>query len=313
MRVLTTLVENHYFLGFSALLNSLVDHGGCIDKVIAGYRYDLPTWLPPLTERNGIQTFTLPSGIVVDLVKLDGDGLHMVHEKPAWCLNVQENLAPEADEYYFFDSDITIDNRMSFYSEWLEEGVAICGDVNFVFDATHPARKKWAKAAEAAGHRIVNNIDSYYNSGFLGWRNDQKQFIHDWMEASRILSAYSGDMKQFRVHDRTYMVLSTNQDGLNLAIMITEEPISLVGPDGMGFTFGMQLMQHPIGKKPWKRNFILDFIKGYPPRKGDLTFWKAANGSELAPYSAFTVRRKVVTVKLLKLFARFYQRSGATI
>ena len=113
-------------------------------------------------------------------------------------------------------------------------------------------------------------------------------------------------MNEFRVFDRTATVLSTNQDSLNLAAMITEQPISLIGPEAMGFIYGMRLMHHPIGPKPWKRNFTREFFNGKPPRESDLIFWQNINGSELSPFSDGKVKQMHRLCKTLRLGGRFY-------
>ncbi len=309
MKILTTLAERDYFLGLAALLNSVVKHGTYVDKAIVGYRGDLPEWIPELHPTKNGRSFRTKSGLEVELVELSGT-LHMVHEKPKWFLHLTEVLAPGADEYFFFDSDIVVNARMSFFGEWVKQGIALCGDVNFTFHRHHPIRKSWASFARAAGHAITYELDDYYNSGFLGWTQETKQFIHDWNKAFAILAPYSGNMKKFRVFDRTATVLSTNQDSLNLAAMITDQPISPVGPEAMGFIYGMRLMHHPIGPKPWKRSFFKEFFRGKPPRESDVMFWQNVNGSELKPLPESKVKRTQFLCQFLRFNARFYKNLG---
>lgn len=306
MKILTTLAEREYFLGLSALLNSVVHFGTYVDKVIVGYRGDLPDWLPALQPSTNGQSFITASGLPVELVRLDGTK-HMVHEKPKWFEHVCKVLAPEASEYFFFDSDIVINNRMSFYGEWVEMGVGICGDVLWTFDRRHPIRRRWAAAAQEAGLEITNHYDGFYNSGFLGWKREHNAFIDDWNRAFTILEPFSGDMNVFRVHDRTYMIQSNNQDSFNLAAMTTGVPVAPIGPEAMSFTHGMRLMHHPIGAKPWNRPFLREFLHGRPPREADLVFWRFANGSEFRPYSDLKVKLMVAQCQLLRFLGRFYR------
>lgn len=305
MIVITTLAENHYFYGVAALINSIIKNGTYADKMIVGYRGNLPKWLPTLHKTKNGRDCTLDNGFVIEFVPVNGD-LHMVHEKPKWFRYLTEVLEPKADEYFFFDSDIIILRRMSFFGEWVKQGVALCEDVNYDMSNTHPIRKQWAKLAIDNGKRITNQFDRYFNSGFLGWNRDTSQFVVDWDECSQILSKLSGDMKKFRVYDRTYIVLSTNQDSLNLAAMTTNCPISTIGPDAMGFRHGLQLMAHPLGAKPWKQKFIKDFFYGKSPRYADLLFWQFVNGNKIKPYSNYYVKYKIVLIKLLRFFSRFY-------
>lgn len=311
MVVATTLAENKYFLGLAALLNSIVERGKYIDKIVVGYRDDLPTWLPKLHPSKNGMSCTLPSGIELELIKMDGS-LHMVHEKPKWFRHFTEVLEPDADEYFFFDSDIVIVNRMSFFGEWVKQGVAMCEDVNFSMSRNHPIRRQWARFAEEAGLEVKSQIDWYYNSGFLGWTHETKSFLKDWESCFEILAKRSGDMKQFRVNDRTHPVLSANQDSLNLATMITTLPISTIGPEAMGFANGMRLMSHPIGAKPWNRNYIREFLTGLPPRASDSIFWYYVNGSEFAPISKTTVAYKRFLCKFLRGLSRMYRKNDTT-
>ncbi|NJC26654.1 hypothetical protein [Neolewinella antarctica] len=306
MTVLTSLAENDYFLGLAALLNSVAEHGKYVDRVIVGYRGELPSWLPELTATEHGYSFVSKSGFQVDLIRMEGK-YHMVHEKPKWLWEVTEVLAPGADEYFFFDSDIVINCRMEFFGEWVRLGVALCGDVNFVFDATHPHRRVWAGFAEKEGRKIHNQLNGYYNSGFLGWTQKTKSFVSDWNDAFQMMVPHSGNMREFRVYDRTHPVLTTNQDSFNLAAMITTQPLSLVGPEAMSFSDGMRLMHHPIGPKPWRRNYFLGMLKGKPPRASDVAFWRSVNGSEFSPVSRLKQQWMIFICLAFRFLARFYK------
>ncbi len=306
MKILTTLAENDYFLGVAALLNSVIKNGTYVDKVIIGYRGDLPSWLPELIKSKNGHTFDLGENLVVELVEVVG-ALHMVHEKPKWFEHLTFNLEPHASEYYFYDSDITVLNRMDFFGEWSAQGVGICEDVNYDMSSNHPIRLQWKMLAEKNGLKIERELSRYYNSGFLAWRNEHIQFIRDWVTCFDLMKSQSGDMKQFRVNDRTKMILSANQDSFNLAAMITKVPISVIGPEAMGFHYGLKLMAHPLGPKPWNINFIKAFFQGNPPRNADLSFWKYACGA-LNPYTATKVKSKINQLKLLKGLGRFYSK-----
>ncbi|AKD03977.1 hypothetical protein PKOR_13805 [Pontibacter korlensis] len=309
MKILTTLAENDYFMGVAALVNSVVKHGTYVDRVIIGYRGQLPNWLPKLVNSKHGKSCTLKSGLELELVLLDSD-LHMVHEKPKWFKHLARVIEPDANEYFFFDSDIVVINRMSFFGDWVKEGVALCEDVNFDMSSNHPVRQQWIKLAEEDGIEIKRIIERYYNSGFLGWSNKTIDFIDDWERCFRTLSRKSGDMKKFRVHDRTNTVLSANQDSLNLAAMTTSAPLSTIGPDAMGFKNGIHLMSHPIGPKPWRRKFFKEYVRGSPPRNSDVLFWEYVNGTEFQPISSSITKRKQLLCKVLRGGARFYKSNS---
>ena len=308
MKILTSLAEYHYFNGLAALINSVVKNGTYVDKIIIGYRGPLPSWLPPLTATNRGQSCLLKSGVEMELILMEKN-VHMVHEKPRWFQYLTEVLEPDASEFFFFDSDIVILKRMTFFGEWVKEGVALCEDVNNDMNYNHPIRKQWANMAVEDGIKIKNpGVGRYYNSGFIGWTRENAGFINDWITSFDILAKKSGGLIKARVHDRTHTVLSTNQDSLNLSTMITEFPIATMGPEAMGFRSGLALMSHPIGKKkPWKRHFIKDFFSGAPPRMSDLFFWENVCGSELQPYSNAKAKNKAVLCKFLRGMSRFYK------
>jgi len=308
MKILTTLAEKHYFIGLAALVNSVVKNGPYVDKIIVGYRGTLPSWLPELKSSDRGKSAILKCGIELEFIEIVGD-LHMVHEKPKWFLYLTEVLEPTAQEYFFFDSDIIIINRMSFFGEWVSEGIGLCEDVNYDMSATNPIRRKWARFAEEDGYTVNKSLERYYNSGFLSWTRGTAEFIKDWDKSFATLAKHSGDMKKMRVYDRTYPVFSTNQDSLNLAAMITNVPISSIGPEAMGFQYGLALMLHPMGVKPWKMKYLSSFIGGVPPRTSDLPFWENVNTPELKPYSDGVVRYKSILIRILRLFGRFYRRS----
>jgi hypothetical protein len=307
MIVFTTLAEKKYFNGVAALVNSMISHGTYADKIIIGYRGDLPEWLPVLQSSKIGKSCTLKNGLILEFVKVKND-FHMVHEKPGWFYKLTNELEPDAKEYFFFDSDIVIVNRMSFFGEWVKQGVAICEDVNYDMSSNHPVRKQWIKLLEKNGKKIERIPERYYNSGFLGWRKEDASFVNDWATCSDILIKIAGNLKEFRTKDRTDVVLSANQDSLNLTTMCSSCKISTIGPEAMGFHFGLSLMVHPLGPKPWDLSFTKNFLSGNTPRIADLRFWEHVNGEELSPYSKEFVKWKIFWIKLYKGLSRFYKK-----
>ena len=305
--VFTTLAERHYFYGVSALINSIIKNGTYGNKLVVGYREKLPAWLPSLRETTRGKSFLLNSDFEIEFIEIEGS-LHMVHEKPKWFRHLTEVLEPTADEYFFFDSDITIVNRMSFFGEWVKQGIALCEDVNYNMHHSHPIRKQWVEIGLKNNLNITNCLNSYINSGFLGWSKETAGFVQEWDKCFDLLSHLSGDMRKFRVNDRTRTVLSANQDSLNVAVMTTKFPISIIGPEAMGFQYGMLLMAHPVGAKPWNQNFTLKFFQGKPPRFADLVFWQNVNGEEFKPFSSIYVKWKIFLIKAYRFLSRIYSR-----
>ncbi|MGC6431125.1 MAG: hypothetical protein ACON5F_08800 [Jejuia sp.] len=307
MVVFTTLAEKKYFNGVAALINSVLKNGTYANKIIIGYRGALPKWLPELEASKNGKSCTLKDGLLLEFVEVKND-FHMVHEKPEWFYKLTNILEPNAKEYFFFDSDIIIVNRMSFFGEWVKQGVAICEDVNYDMASNHPIRKQWIDLLKHNNMPIERIPERYYNSGFLGWKKEDASFIKNWSECSKLLINLSDNLKAFRTKDRTDMVLSANQDSLNLTAMTSSCDISTIGPEAMGFHFGLSLMVHPLGPKPWDLNFTKEFLHGKPPRMGDLRFWEYVNGNELQPYLKLTVLWKLFWIKLYKGLSRLYSK-----
>ncbi len=309
MRVLATLASGDYFYGVAALVNSVVANGTYVDKVVVGYRGALPGWLPPLSpSRNGLG-FTLAGGLAVEFVEVAGDR-HMTHEKPAWFRLLTEVLEPDAEEFFYMDSDIVVVDRMDFFGRWVRQGVAFCEDVNHYMSDTNPIRLQWISLLAENGRQVNRRLNSYVNGGFLGWTRHTAQFIADWEECFRISLPHAGDTAKFTEHTRLDMIMFADQDSMNIAAMTTDCPVSIIGPSGMSFTYGVRLMAHALGPKPWSRKFIADFFHGLPPRYIDLKFWEYLTAGPLVPFSRGKAARKVRRVKFLRFMSRFYRRSN---
>jgi len=81
MKIATSLAENGYFLGVSALLNSIIKNGTYFDHIVIGYRGNLPDWLTPLQTSKYGKQYVINEYLKVEFISVDGS-LHMVHEKP---------------------------------------------------------------------------------------------------------------------------------------------------------------------------------------------------------------------------------------
>lgn len=308
MKIATSLAEHGYFYGLSALINSMTKNGTYFDKLVVGYRGALPGWLPKMSASKNGKSFTVSKGLEVELIEVTGD-MHMVHEKPNWLHYLITTLEPDAEEYCFFDSDLIVLNRMSFFGEWIGKGVAICEDVNGDMPENHPIRLEWKRIAEEKGLTVKRMPFKYYNSGFIGWKKSDNAFIDDWIVTFNILSQHHGNLKRGRNHDRTYPVQTANQDSLNVAYMVTDSFISTIGKEAMGFEYGMKLMVHPIGgkSKPWRKKYFSDFFKGKPPTQTDSIFWYYANSADLQPYSKMKIKWMLFVCTFLKGLSRFYR------
>ena len=109
-----TLFEGHYQQGFAALTNSLVA-AGFDGKIFAGYRGPLPPWSERrcVSEPNGTHTMACGAAVIV-FVPVD-TARHLTNYKPEFMLDVWERLAVDCERMFYFDSDIIVLARWSFF------------------------------------------------------------------------------------------------------------------------------------------------------------------------------------------------------
>jgi hypothetical protein len=73
-----------------------------------------------------------------------------------------------------------------------------------------------------------------------------------------------------------YPYLYGDQTYLNVALMLTDYPLSTVGPDGMDFIPGGTIMSHATvpNVKPWRKKLIISALEGSPPTITDKLYWR---------------------------------------
>jgi len=286
VNLVLTLVDNDYYPGLAALINSLIAQGFS-GRVVVGATAAFPQWLTASLEPiDQSQDEYRVGGIVLQRVSMETEQ-HVVHCKPGWIAAMVQRFN-DCERIFFIDADITVNTNWTFFEDWADEGVALCSDVNYLMPATDPTRRKWVRALQRAGRPVRSQLDWYVNSGFLGVARKNADFATLWTDIYEENRAYFSDTTKFRTEGREHFFMSANQDTLNLAAMATEHPISIIGPNGMGFMPGFCAMNHPLGPaKPWRRSFIRDALAGNPPRVADKVYWLHADG----PVRAFSLRR----------------------
>lgn len=303
-----TLFEKHFHLGAAVLFNSLVARG-FDGRFWAGFRGELPPWAAN-AERTAHGWRLRPGGGPAELrlVRLETE-LHFTHYKPEWMLQVLETLDPNCDGLCYFDPDIVVKCRWGYFGEWVEHGIALCGDINYWMPASHPLRHGWMRFGAAHGWSKRRDLEGYYNGGFLGVTRARRDALALWRDIVHAVESETGSLKGWRTKDRTHRFSSANQDGLNVMAMVTPHPVACMGPDAMDFVPGGEVMAHAVGKrKPWQRCFVREALAGFPPASCDRLFWQHAT----APISAFdpaTVKRRRFAVACASFIGRFYRRS----
>jgi hypothetical protein len=267
--IVVCLFDGDYDLGFAALANSLV-RSGFAGLIYAGYRGKMPVWTTQL-ELIEESLFLLSKDVVIKFELVDTP-MHLGYFKPYFIKKAFE-LFEQTDKVYFFDVDIVVKAPWKLFSNWLNKGVCLCLDSNFHFiHSTHPWRKQW-KALCAPTITFSNN-DYYFNSGFLGIERSSIDLLERWIFFTEKYMEIGGDI--YRFDKDNFNALKGDQDLLNAALTISPDiELSIIGKEGMGFTYPATLMLHAIGDvKPWRNFFIKTLIRsGNKPCMADKAFF----------------------------------------
>lgn len=306
--VIVTLFEGDYHLGAGALLNSL-SAVGFAGVVVCGHRGPVPPWAPAAAQLAGIQ---------VEFVAL-ATSAHLTNYKPEFMQHVWTALHPGADQLFYFDPDIVVKARWSFFAEWAGYGVALVEDVNSPVPESHPRRAAWRRCLAARGQRVRRETALYVNGGFIGVSSAQRGFLAAWQAAMTLVSdeigglarsMFSFDAAHGDMASPAYPFNKTDQDALNIAVMTAAEPVSIMGAEGMDFIPGGWTMAHALGsEKPWRKNFIRAALAGRGPTPADRPFWAHAAGP-LPLFSPRLLAQRRASLAIAGFIGRFYRRAA---
>lgn len=306
--VIVTLFEGDYHLGAGALLNSL-SAAGFAGTIVCGHRGPVPPWADAAAARL--------AGMHIEFVALTTNS-HLTNYKPEFMQHVWTTLHPAADQLFYFDPDIIVKARWSFFTEWAGYGVALVEDVNSPVPESHPRRAAWRRCLAARGHTVHRETALYVNGGFLGVARAQRDFLAAWQTAMTLVSdeigglsrsmfsfgSASGDMAS-----PAYPFNKTDQDALNIAVMTSPDAVSIMGAEGMDFKTGGWTMAHALGaEKPWRKQFIRAALAGRGPTPADRPFWQHAAGP-LALFSPRILAQRRAALALAGFIGRFYRRA----
>jgi hypothetical protein len=303
--VVCTLFEGDYHYGLGALANSLYLHG-FRGMIYVGYRGPLPPWVKGVKEFEGFTEFNPKDGLSLRFVPL-ATKIHLTNYKPDFMLEVWENHCRQTEALFYFDPDITIKCRWTFFEEWVQGGVALCEDINSPMPSSHPIRNAWRNYYGKLGRKLQNVFDIYVNGGFVGVALEQKQFLEEWHQIQREMSPAAGNMMDWGLQDRTFEFCMTDQDALNITLMNTGLPFSLCGKDGMDIERMGYLMSHALGgRKPWRRSYLWERLsKGFTPGPADKNFW--ANSREPIGVVGLVYRNwRIFDLKAAAAFGRVF-------
>src|SRR5208282_4728375 len=175
-----TLFDGDFHFGVAALLNSLV-RAGYKGTVWAGYRGALPPWVDQLKRLDGPgDGYMVTEQIRVVFVPVE-TGIHLALYKPQFMLDLLANQARGCAHIWFFDSDIFLRGKWSFFVSWQRFGIAVCQDVLHHFFPEHdPLRQEWGEIAAGMGLGKPRALMQYFNSGLVGVSIAHVSFLQLW-------------------------------------------------------------------------------------------------------------------------------------
>jgi hypothetical protein len=310
MSVICTLYEGNYHLGLGALVNSLYAQG-FRGHFYAGYRGDVPPWAERSVRKNGTGwLFDVNGDCTLHFVPV-ATQTHFNNYKPHFLLELMEKLCPQEQNFFFFDPDIVVKAPWSFFERWVSHGIAVCEDLNHYLPRNHPVRLAWKEYAAACGLSIRQEIDKFYNGGFFGVRQDHQDFLQAWKNLFECRARDGVDLRRFELSGFEFPYLYLDQDLMNLALMLVAQPISAVGPEGMDFTPGGQVMSHSAGAtKSWRKKFVWEALNGSAPSRADKEFIRHTQ-SPIRIFSTRQLTTRRVGVMVGSAIGRFYRRNNA--
>ena len=290
-----TLFEGDYHFGIGALVNSLYFHG-FRGVVWAGYRRDLPPWARSTKRTPEFDEFLVADGCSIRFVALDTT-FHLTNYKPSFMLEILNKYSLDSDALFYFDPDIVVKCRWSFFEDWVNYGIALCEDVNSPVPAAHPLRMAWRQFYANYGITLNSRWEAYFNGGFIGIARSRQEFLRDWFEILNLMAPEVGGLNNWNVRDRTFLFCKTDQDALNIAVMCSKLPFSPMGKEGMDIIPGGYTMSHALGsRKPWRRRMITEALRGYPPSLADKNYWVNCQ-TPIQLYSPTCLLRKRLALK----------------
>lgn len=311
MRVdLVTLCSGDYHLGVGVLLNSFI-RNGFEGAAWVGYRGAVPPWAAPLSPGPlGSHEYRPTPASIVRFVPMDGED-HLTWRKPSFLLRLMD-AEPATACWVYIDPDIVNRAPWSFYDHWLRLGVALCVDLWDDVAPDHPRRRAWEAFAREHDRPPVRSLWRHYNAGFVGVPTSGRRLIEVWQELID-LGAREGLINLNEPYDQRYFwtfpYLYGDQTLLNLALALTDVPLTTMGQEAMDFVPGGANLSHATvpAIKPWRKRLLVRALTGDPPSPTDKHFW--AYASEPIPvFPASRSRRSRAEIKLGSALGRIIRR-----
>ncbi len=303
-----TFLEGHYHYGAGALINSLYQHG-FRGVVWVGYRGELPFWAKNSKACDNFLELAVADDCMVRFVSITAQ-MHLANYKPTFMLDLWEHYCPESDYLYFFDPDIVIKCRWSFFEDWIGHGIGLCQDaINTQMPANHPTRLVWQDYAKSKGYSVINQINQYFNGGFIGLSRKYISALTVWQDLLHGLDEVGVSLMEFGHSDASQPFSHRDQDVLNILPMVSMHPFSTLGPDGMDFAPGGYIMSHAIcTPKPWRKRMTAEALSGSAPSAADKGYWLNTQ-TPIRLYSAQYRLLKQIDLRCGAAIGRFIRHS----
>jgi hypothetical protein len=305
--VVTTLFENHYEYGVAALINSLykADFEGLIS---IGYKGNLPFWINQLSSFKGNDNiYQLSEKIDLRFDELNVD-MHLGYYKPYYLKRLAQEF-PEAQGWFYFDPDIVVLAKWSFYEKWIKSGVALCQDSNYtLLYWNHPWRNQWRTDFSEFDKGIDKSLNWYINSGFIGVNFENFELINRWIEVNEKYKVLGYPIHFFDKGQGIY-AYKGDQDVLNAAMTLSQDlRYSIIGKEAMAFDYPAGIMVHAVtGVKPWKINYIKNAFSGNKPTVIDESFLHFCFGP-IEVYTRAELSKKTTLLKISKVINRIWKK-----
>lgn len=302
-----TLFEKDYHLGGAALINSLCANG-FKGTVYCGFRGELPPWAAKATrDAQSVWHLQLTDDIEV-LCELVTTPIHLTNYKPTLMLELIARYAPH--RIFYLDPDIVVKAPWSYIERWATGGVALCEDMFSNLPAGHPRRLLWSDWMHSNGWTLSSSPQNrHYCAGFVGLEVAQKECLTLWRDVLEKAQSSTDALAYLRSGHPLSVFHNSDQDGLNMVLMLKDFAINASGMEGMDFAPGGHLLSHAAGTpKPWQGHFLRQALHGIPPTLAAREFFRHTT----SPIRVFSPLRRawlVFSMRLACAVGRFYKRA----
>lgn len=302
--IICTAFRQNHEEGAAALVNSLVK-SGFQGKLLLGVYNSGPSWLNQQTLLSCAE-----AGLDIQLYPLNANE-HPSHVKPK-LLQAAFDKHTDAQYGFFFDADIVVRAPFAFFLDWVSHGIALVGH-DGKLPPTHPHRLLWLNDGKRLGLECKRTTDEYINGGFIGIGRNERNFLEAWetiiefIESNGLVTDATQGPGAMAINNRWSM---TDQSALNLTVMATENPISVISGDGMDFQRQGFVMSHAAGRrKPWEPGCIKRALNGMPPNKADHN-WLSFLEGPARPYTPGKLKKVKLAYRIASCLGRFYRNEN---